>query len=94
MTRITGFLDFVCHPLFCKTPKNTTFWKMDLFLSSGERWKTSALLGPFSRLHPPPSPEDGNIQFPKLMMDKVQKPSNSQYYTPLELFRIYLLDDV
>jgi hypothetical protein len=33
---ITGFLDFVHHPVLQLNPENTTFRKLDLFQSSGE----------------------------------------------------------
>jgi hypothetical protein len=41
--RITKFLDFVHQPVFHKL-QNTTFWKLDLFLSSCK--ETPTLLGP------------------------------------------------
>jgi hypothetical protein len=59
---------------------NTTFRKLDLFPSAGEGWKTPTQLDPLER-------EWKRIQFPKRcvfyfleyrMMDKVQKPSNSE----------------
>jgi hypothetical protein len=46
--RITGFLDFVHHPVFLKL-ENTTFQKLDLFLSSGEGEKTPTQIGPLER---------------------------------------------
>jgi hypothetical protein len=41
----TGVLDFVHRPIFWKL-ENTTFRKLDLFPSSGEREKTPTRLGP------------------------------------------------
>jgi hypothetical protein len=35
MLKITGFLNFAHHLVFYKL-ENTTFWKLDLFLSSGD----------------------------------------------------------
>jgi hypothetical protein len=58
---ITWFMDSA------QTAENTTFWKWDLFLSSGERRETPTLLGPLERANlnhragvSLPSPEDGN----------------------------------
>jgi hypothetical protein len=49
MFRITGFLDSVHRPVFCKIQKNTTFRKLDLFPCSGEDWGTPAMLGALER---------------------------------------------
>jgi hypothetical protein len=43
--RITGFLEFVHRPVFYKL-EHTTFRKLYLFPSSGERGETPTLLGP------------------------------------------------
>jgi hypothetical protein len=58
-------------------PKNTTFWKLDLFPSSGEGGGEDTY-----SVEPPPSPEDGNrssfrnVVFFKIQDDgKVQKNS-------------------
>jgi hypothetical protein len=48
--RITGFLDFV-HSLEFKLLEKTTFWKLGLFLSSGEWMETITLLGPLEGDH-------------------------------------------
>jgi hypothetical protein len=45
---ITGFLIFVHHPVF-EELDNTTFRKLDLFPSSGERGETPTQLGPLER---------------------------------------------
>jgi hypothetical protein len=45
--RLAGLLDVVHHSVFQKL-ENTTFWKLDLFPSSGER-ETPTLLGPLER---------------------------------------------
>jgi hypothetical protein len=42
--RITGFLDFVHHPVFKKL-ENTTFRELDLFPSSGEGRKDTYSVG-------------------------------------------------
>jgi hypothetical protein len=61
--RISGFLDFVHHPIFYKL-ESITFRKLDLFPSSGEGVKTPTQLGRLERANlshwSPPSPEDGN----------------------------------
>jgi hypothetical protein len=49
------------------------YQKLDLFLSSGERWEIPALLGPIER-----------VNLNHWTMDKFQKPSNSECNTLLE----------
>jgi hypothetical protein len=46
--RITGFLDFFRRPVFWKL-ENMTFWKLDLFPSSGEGGKIPTQLRPLKR---------------------------------------------
>jgi hypothetical protein len=46
---ITGFLDFVYGPKFY-IQENTTFRKLDLFLSSGEERELPIMLGPLERV--------------------------------------------
>jgi hypothetical protein len=56
--------------------KHAAFWKLDLFPSSGEGMGETYFVGSIrKREPPPPSPEDRNIQFPKLCFLEYQTKS-------------------
>jgi hypothetical protein len=79
--RITEFLDFVHCPEL-QILEYTTFRKLDPFPSSGEERETHPLLGPL-----------GRANFYHWTMDKVQKPIDSECYTPSsEPFGIYIIN--
>jgi hypothetical protein len=87
-------LDFVRRPVFKKRPEETHFGNGICFRPEVKGGETPILLGPVERANP----NHWEITIlPNVLayrtIDKVQKPSNSECYTPSsEPFIIYLLN--
>jgi hypothetical protein len=74
---MSGFLDFVRYPVL-ETPENTTFRRLDLFPSSGERWETHILLGPLER---------ADLNRPVIYVSSLYRTQQSTCLPPLTLLR-------